>query len=112
MEWAECTEKHALIMIQKTDSRAFALEFFFRGFMIHTLKYVVGAAAVPIMVIPYCMIHFPKPLPECLGAIPAGLVLGMLSLKTGRIWGGVLIHVAVAVTMDVLAAAKAGHPGK
>jgi len=86
----------------------FALEFFFRGFMIHTLKYAVGAAAVPIMVIPYCMIHFPKPLPECLGSIVAGLVLGMLSLKTGRIWGGVLIHVAVAVTMDVLALVHQG----
>lgn len=80
-----------------------SLEFFFRGFMIHTLKKAVGSLAVPIMMIPYCMIHFQKPLPECLGSIVAGLVLGALSLKTGRIWGGVALHIGVAATMDVLA---------
>ncbi|MFH1138400.1 MAG: CPBP family intramembrane glutamic endopeptidase [Pseudomonadota bacterium] len=81
----------------------FSLEFFFRGYMIHTLKRVMGAMAVPMMIIPYCMIHFPKPLPECLGSIVAGLALGTLSLGTGKIWGGVFLHVAVALTMDVLA---------
>jgi membrane protease YdiL (CAAX protease family) len=81
----------------------FSLEFFFRGFVLQTLKYSLGSMAVPVMVIPYTMIHFSKPLPECIGAIIAGLVLGFLSLKTNRIWGGVLLHVAVAISMDVLA---------
>ena len=79
------------------------LEFFFRGYMVHVLKRIIGSMSVPMMVIPYCMIHFPKPLPECLGSIVAGFVLGTLSLKTGKIWGGALLHIAVAVTMDALA---------
>lgn len=86
-----------------------ALEFFFRGFLLHTLKRDIGAYSIAVAVVPYCMIHFQKPLPEALGAIVAGLVLGTLSLRTGSVLGGAAIHVAVALTMDVLALAqKAG----
>jgi len=52
------------------------------------------------MTIPYCMIHFGKPLPETLAAIIAGVVLGVLSLKINIIWLGVAIHFSVAITMD------------
>ena len=80
-----------------------SLEFFFRGFLLHSLKRHLGAYAIFVMTVPYVMIHFGKPFPETLGAVVAGLALGTLSLSTGSIWGGVLIHVAVALTMDVLA---------
>ena len=49
-----------------------------------------------VAVVPYCMIHFQKPLPEALGAIVAGVVLGALSLRTGSVLGGAAVHVAVA----------------
>jgi len=78
----------------------FALEFFFRGFMIHSAKHRMGSMAVWAMVIPYCMIHFQKPFAEALAAIVAGAVLGVLSLRTGTLWGGVFIHSAVAISMD------------
>lgn len=81
----------------------FALEFFFRGFMVHGLKHRLGALSVVVMAVPYCMIHFGKPFPETIGAIFAGLILGMLSLRTKSIWLGVWIHVSVAWTMDFLA---------
>jgi membrane protease YdiL (CAAX protease family) len=81
----------------------FALEFFFRGFVLHGLKNRFGFYSVFIMTIPYCMIHFGKPLPETLAAIIAGIVLGVLSLKSRSIWLGVLIHYSVAITMDLCA---------
>jgi membrane protease YdiL (CAAX protease family) len=81
----------------------FTLEFFFRGFILHGLKHRFGAYAIVIMVVPYCMIHFGKPFPETVGAILAGTVLGALALWTRSIWLGFLIHVSVALTMDVLA---------
>ena len=34
------------------------------------------------MIVPYCMIHYGKPLPETLGAIGAGLILGTLAMRT------------------------------
>ena len=80
-----------------------SLEFFFRGFMLKALRPRFGAGAIFVMIVPYCMIHFGKPMPEVLGAIVAGLVLGTLSMRTRSIWGGVFIHMAVALTMDLLA---------
>lgn len=81
----------------------FALEFFFRGFLLHMLRPVMGAHAIFVMIVPYCMIHYGKPMPETFGAIFAGLILGTLAMRTRSIWGGVAIHVGVAISMDVLA---------
>jgi membrane protease YdiL (CAAX protease family) len=81
----------------------FSLEFFFRGFLLRGMAAELGAMAMMVMMIPYCMIHFGKPLPECLGSIIAGMVLGTLAMDTRSIWGGVTIHVAVAWSMDFAA---------
>ncbi|MCK5800368.1 MAG: CPBP family intramembrane metalloprotease [Deltaproteobacteria bacterium] len=90
----------------------FALEVFFRGFMIHPLKRALGSYAIFVMAVPYCMIHYNKPLAEVLGAILAGTILGTLSLRTRSIWCGVLIHVSVALSMDILSLVQtAGWPG-
>ncbi len=86
----------------------FSLEFFFRGFLIHGTRARYGYYAILLSVVPYCMIHFGKPLPETLGAIVAGLALGTISLFTRSIWLGVLIHVSVAVSMDLLSLAIQG----
>lgn len=83
-----------------------AVEFFFRGFMLFTLHPRVGDAAIAVMVIPYTTIHFGKPMAESLGAIVAGAVLGWLALRARSIWGGVGLHVAIAITMDCLAMAS------
>lgn len=85
-----------------------ALEFFFRGFMIHGLKWRLGYAAIFVMVVPYNMIHFEKPLIEAIGAIAGGVTLGTLSLKTRSIWWGAALHIAVAGTMDVLSLYQKG----
>lgn len=78
-----------------------AVEFFFRGFLVHGLKERLGFSAVLVMIMPYCMIHAGKPAPEMLGSILAGLVLGVLSLKSCSILPGVLLHGGVALSMDL-----------
>jgi membrane protease YdiL (CAAX protease family) len=80
-----------------------ALEFFFRGFALFTLDRAIGKLSIFVLVVPYTMIHFGKPLPEVLGAVVAGVVLGYMALKTRSIWGGVAVHLGVAWTMDALA---------
>lgn len=89
----------------------FSLEFFFRGFMVHGLKHRFGYYSVFVMSVPYCMIHFHKPLPEALAAIVAGVVLGTLSLKSRSILLGVAIHYSVAITMDLAALWRKGLLG-
>lgn len=88
----------------------FALEFFFRGYLLFAIRRSFGEAAVLVSALPYCMIHFSKPVPEALGSLVAGIMLGALALRTGSIVGGVAVHYAVALTMDLLAlATKAGR---
>lgn len=86
----------------------FALEFFFRGFMLHGTKHRFGFYSVFVMTIPYCMIHYGKPFPETIAAIIAGIVLGTLSLKSRSIWLGVAIHYSVAITMDLCSLGQKG----
>jgi membrane protease YdiL (CAAX protease family) len=81
----------------------FSLEFFFRGFWLKSSKSAMGSHAIYAMIVPYCMIHYGKPWLEALAAIFAGVVLGTLAMKTRSIWSGFLIHVSVAITMDVAA---------
>ncbi len=84
-------------------SQFIAIEFFFRGFLINALKPRLGSLSILVMCLPYVMIHFPKPWLESTGAILFGLFLGMLALRSRSIWGGVLVHVTIALTMDVAA---------
>jgi len=81
----------------------FGLEFFFRGFLVHSLKPTLGIYSIFAMTVPYCMIHFGKPPAETFAAIAAGIFLGWLSYRNGNIWMGLLLHCSVAFSMDVLA---------
>lgn len=92
-------------------SQFFCLEFFFRGFMVKGLQPKFGALSVFIMVIPYCMIHFGKPLAETIGSVFAGLALGYISYKGRGILTGFLMHITVALTMDFLALYQNGFFG-
>lgn len=81
----------------------FGLEFFFRGFLVHSLKRSLGLYSIFVMTVPYCMIHFSKPPAETFAAIGAGIFLGWLSYKNGSIWLGLMLHCTVAFSMDILA---------
>lgn len=82
------------------------LEFFFRGFMLNALRPALGANAIWVMCVPYMMIHLPKLWLEATGAILFGLFLGILALQSRSIWGGVMVHAGVAVSMDIAALLK------
>jgi membrane protease YdiL (CAAX protease family) len=86
-----------------------SLEFFFRGFMVHGLKHRLGSMAIPVMMVPYCMIHYGKPMPETFAAIIAGLALGFMSLRTRSIILGAAIHVTVALSMDFASLWQRGY---
>lgn len=86
----------------------FGLEFFFRGFLVHSLKRSLGLYSIFVMTVPYCMIHFGKPPAETMAAIAAGIFLGWLSYRNGSIWLGLVLHCTVAFSMDLMALGNKG----
>ncbi|MEM1414251.1 MAG: CPBP family intramembrane glutamic endopeptidase [Myxococcota bacterium] len=101
--WADLLIWEALYLLQ-----FFGLELFFRGWMLRSTHAALGSNAIFAMMVPYVMIHFGKAVPETLGAIFAGIFLGTLAARTRSIWGGLLVHGLVAVSMDLLALARSG----
>lgn len=102
--WADLLAWECLYLFQ-----FICLEFFFRGFMLNALRPAIGANAIWVMCVPYLMIHFPKLWLEATGAILFGLFLGILALRSRSIWGGVLVHAGVALTMDIAAILRKGN---
>jgi len=90
-------------------SQFFALEFFFRGFLLFTLaRHMPKSVAIAAMVVPYTMIHYHKPMLEALGAIIGGCFLGYLALRYRSWVGGAFLHASVALTMDSAAVITSG----
>lgn len=80
----------------------FSWEFFFRGFMLFGLEKRFGNYSILIQTIPFAVMHYSKPLPEALGSIVAGVLLGVLALETRSFIYGAAIHWLVAMTMDIV----------
>ena len=81
-----------------------AFEFFFRGFLLKGLEPELGlATAMWIQVLLSVAIHFGKPTPEILGAIPAAFIFGRIACQTNSILYVVLIHWAIGILNDLFA---------
>ena len=78
-------------------------EFFFRGFMLFGFMRDFGARAVLVSTIPFTLMHVGKPEVEMISALPAGLILCFIALRSKSIWPGVFLHSMVATTMDFFA---------
>ena len=85
------------------------IEYFFRGFILFNCKSIFHENAIYVSVIPYCMIHFGKPMPETIGAIVAGIFLGKMALRSGSILPGIALHYTVAISMDLLSLWQQGY---
>lgn len=86
----------------------FALEIFFRGWWLVALRKSLGSVAIFSMTVPYCMIHFGKPYLETMSTVMGAIALGSLSMKTKSVYQGTLLHIVLALSMDLLALAQRG----
>ena len=77
-----------------------SVELFFRGFLILAFIKVVGKDAILPMAAFYCVIHFGKPIPECISSYFGGLILGVLTFETQTIIGGLIVHLGIAWMME------------
>lgn len=79
-----------------------SVEFFFRGFLIFAFIKHLGKYAVLPMAVTYCVLHFGKPMTEAISSVFGGLLLGIIALKHKNIRGGILIHVGMAWSMELI----------
>ena len=77
-------------------------ELVFRGTLVVGMAVIMGRSAVLPMVAVYCSIHFGKPLVEAISSVFGGYILGALAFQTRHIWGGVVVHICIALTMEVM----------
>lgn len=78
-------------------------EFFFRGFLILAIARVAGPQVILPMCVFYVVIHFGKPLGETISSFFGGWLLGILAYQTKSIYGGVIVHLGIALMMEVVA---------
>jgi len=78
------------------------VELFFRGALVIGMTAILGPRAVLPMVAFYVAIHFGKPIGETISSMFGGYLLGVLAYQTKHIWGGVIAHIGVALTMETM----------
>ncbi len=79
------------------------VELLFRGFFVIGMAQILGKHSIMPMVVVYCFLHFGKPAGEAVASIFGGYVLGVIALYTRSIWGGIIVHIGVAWTMELTA---------
>jgi len=78
-----------------------AWEFFFRGFLLFSLRKSFGDwLAICIQVIPSCLWHIGMPTGEIFGSIFGGVLFGVLVIRTRSIFWAFLLHFLVGVVVD------------
>ena len=78
------------------------VELIFRGAMVIGMASLLGRNAVLPMVGIYVMLHFGKPVMETMSAIFGGYFLGTLAFQSKHIWGGIIIHMGIALIIELL----------
>lgn len=80
-----------------------AWEFFFRGFMLFGLRPIVGDwLAVCIQTVPSCLWHIGLPTGELFSSIAAGVMFGIMAIKTNSIVWPILLHALIGIILDLM----------
>jgi membrane protease YdiL (CAAX protease family) len=79
----------------------FAWEFFFRGFLLSGLRARWGRVAILLQALPCAFMHLGKPSLELAASFPAALVFGGIAFANRSIVPGWVLHVAIALVMNL-----------
>lgn len=79
-----------------------SVETLYRGAFVLGMLRWLGPRCVLPMVALYVSVHMGKPAVEMCTAAIGGYLLGILAYRTKHLWGGVIVHVAIALSIEVL----------
>jgi membrane protease YdiL (CAAX protease family) len=84
-------------------------EFFYRGFLLHGLEPVLGRfGSLWLQTVASTLLHLGKPLVETVAALPAGLIFGLVALRTRSLLYVVAIHLALGLATDLFSLMRGG----
>lgn len=92
---------HYLLFETAYAADFFTIEFFFRGFLIVALSKLIGKQCLLPVALFYFSIHLGKPMMEAVSSFFGGLILGSISYHSKSIWGGLLVHISIALLMEL-----------
>ena len=98
---AAATAWHYLLFETAYAADFITIEFFFRGFLIIVLSKVMGRQSILPVALFYFSIHLGKPMMEAVSSFFGGLILGSISYHSKSIWGGLLVHISIALLMEL-----------
>lgn len=82
------------------------VEGMFRGALVIGLARWLGCRAVLPMALTYMCIHLGKPDLELCSSVIGGYILGVLAWRTRHLWGGIIIHLGIALFFEVVGIAR------
>jgi membrane protease YdiL (CAAX protease family) len=86
-----------------------AFELFFRGFLVQAIRPHWGVgAAIWVQALASTLVHAGKPPAETLAALPAGLLLGLMAVRSRSIVWPALLHLAVGISTDLFVLHRQG----
>lgn len=78
-----------------------SIELFFRGFLIIAFMRYCGTQCIIPAACFYCCIHLGKPMGEAISSFAGGLFLGIIAYYTKSIKGGLILHLGIALLMEL-----------
>jgi hypothetical protein len=81
-----------------------ATEFLFRGLLIIGMTRYFGPSVILPMAVWYVTIHFGKPLGETISSFFGGWLLGIIAYYSKSIYGGIIVHLGIALLMEMFGA--------
>lgn len=78
------------------------VESMFRGALVVGLSRWLGPRTVLPMALTYMCIHLGKPDLELCSSVIGGYTLGILAYRTQHLWGGIIIHLGIAMLFELL----------
>lgn len=78
------------------------VESMFRGALVVGMARWLGRRAVLPMALTYMCIHLGKPDLELCSSVMGGYILGILAWRTHHLWGGIIIHLGIAMFFEAV----------
>lgn len=82
------------------------VEGMFRGALVIGISRWLGCRAVLPMALTYMCIHLGKPDLELCSSVIGGYILGVLAWRTHHLWGGIIIHLGIAMFFEAVGIAR------